>query len=68
MKFLKSLVAVVGIAFGSLFLAAQNAAAAIPTEVSTALSDAKSDGMSIAGLVLGVIIAIAALKYARRAL
>lgn len=49
-------------------LAAGHAMAAVPTEVSTALSDAKADGTSIAALVLGVIIAIAALKYARRAL
>lgn len=49
-------------------LVAGSAMAAVPTDVTTALSDAKSDGVSIAGLVLGVIIAIAALKYARRAL
>ncbi|MBN0609973.1 hypothetical protein JTM17_34265, partial [Pseudomonas aeruginosa] len=32
------------------------------------LADAKADGFAIGGVVLGVIIAIAAFKYIRRAL
>lgn len=49
-------------------LAAQQANAALPTGVTTALTDAQADGVEIAGIVLGVIIAIAAFKYLRRAL
>ncbi|MDZ4190412.1 MAG: major capsid protein [Pseudomonas sp.] len=49
-------------------LAAQQAHAALPTGVTTALTDAQADGVEIAGIVLGVIIAIAAFKYLRRAL
>lgn len=49
-------------------LAAQQAHAALPTGVTTALTDAQADGVEIAGIVLGVIIAIVAFKYLRRAL
>jgi hypothetical protein len=45
-----------------------SAFAAVPGDVTTALADAKSDGVNIAGTVLGVIIAIAAFKYIRKAL
>ncbi|UZR29440.1 major capsid protein [Methylococcus mesophilus] len=51
-----------------LTVAAGNAMAAVPTEVTTALSDAQTDGTKVAGLVLVVIIAIAAFKYIRKAL
>jgi len=44
------------------------ASAAIPAGVQTALDTAESDGVAIAGIVLGVIVAIAAFKYIRRAL
>ena len=49
-------------------LAMQQAHAALPAGVTTALTDAQTDGVEIAGIVLGVIIAIAAFKYLRRAL
>jgi len=44
------------------------ASAAVPAGVTTALSAAETDGVTIAGVVLGVIVAIAAFKYIRRAL
>lgn len=50
------------------FAAAGSAFAALPEGVETALSAAQTDGVAVAGLVLGVIIAIAAFKYIRRAL
>jgi nitrate reductase gamma subunit len=43
------------------------AQAAVPTEVTTALTDAKADAISVAGTVFGIIIAIAAFLYMRRA-
>lgn len=49
-------------------LAVQQAHAALPSGVTTALNDAEVDGVEVAGIVLGVIIAIAAFKYIRRAL
>jgi hypothetical protein len=42
--------------------------AAVPVEVTTALDDAKADGVTVAGVVLVVIIAIAAFKFIRKAL
>lgn len=42
--------------------------AALDAGVTDALTAAKTDGVAVAGLVLGVIIAIAAFKYIRRAL
>lgn len=56
------------IGLSSLALAPLSVMAAVPEGVTTALTDAKTDGVTIAGLVLGVIIAIAAFKYIRRAL
>ena len=47
---------------------AGSASAALPEGVTTALETAKTDGVQMAGIVLGVIIAIAAFKYLRRAL
>jgi hypothetical protein len=56
-------------AVGSLLtLTAGQAFAAVPLEVTTALDDAKADGVTVAGVVLVVIIAIAAFKFIRRAL
>ncbi|MBZ9666740.1 major capsid protein [Pseudomonas sp. LMG 31766] len=49
-------------------LAMQQAHAALPAGVTTALTDAQVDGVEVAGIVLGVIIAIAAFKFIRRAL
>lgn len=57
--------------FGSVLaagLAANQAFAAVPTEVTTALDEAKADGVTVAGVVLVVIIAIAAFKFIRKAL
>lgn len=42
--------------------------AALPTEVTTALTDAKADGLAVGVAVLVAIVAIYALKLARRAL
>lgn len=47
---------------------AMPAFAALPTEVTEALETAKTDGVAMAGIVLAVIIAIAAFKFIRRAL
>ncbi|WP_341781141.1 major capsid protein [Ectopseudomonas mendocina] len=49
-------------------LAVQQAHAALPEGVTVALEAAKTDGVEVAGIVLGVIIAIAAFKFIRRAL
>lgn len=49
-------------------LAMQQAHAALPAGVTDALSQAQLDGVEVAGIVLGVIIAIAAFKFIRRAL
>lgn len=49
-------------------LGIQQAHAALPAGVDTALEAAKTDGVEVAGIVLGVIIAIAAFKFIRRAL
>jgi len=49
-------------------VAAGSAFAALPEGVESALAAAQTDGVAVAGLVLGVIIAIAAFKYIRRAL
>ena len=50
------------------FMLAQQAYAALPTEAESALTEAQADGIKVAGIVLGIIIAIAAFKYIRRAL
>jgi hypothetical protein len=42
--------------------------AAVPEGVTSAMTDAKADALTIAGLVLVVIIAIAAFKYMRKAI
>lgn len=49
-------------------LSIQQAQAALGTDVTAALDAAKTDGVAIGGLVLAIIIAIAAFKYLRRAL
>lgn len=54
--------------FAFLSLMAGSAWAELPTEVTTALADAKTDGVTVAGLALVIVVAIAAFKYARRAL
>lgn len=47
---------------------ANQAHAALPADVTTALDTAQVDGVELAGIVLAIIIAIAAFKYIRRAL
>jgi uncharacterized membrane protein len=47
---------------------ATTAHAALDTDITSAMDLAKTDGVELAGLVLVVIIAIAAFKYIRRAL
>lgn len=47
---------------------AGSAFAALPEGVTEALETAKTDGVAMAGIVLAVIIAIAAFKFIRRAL
>jgi len=54
--------------FGLALVGLTSAYAAIPAGVQTALDTAETDGVAIAGIVLGVIVAIAAFKYIRRAL
>ncbi len=54
--------------FVALSTLAGSAMAAVPADVSTALTDAKADGVTVAGIVLGVIITIAAFKLIRKAL
>lgn len=51
-----------------LTLAAGNAMAEVPTEVSTALAAAKTDGVTVASAVLVAIVAIFAFKLMRRGL
>lgn len=48
-------------------IAAGNAFAALPTEVTTAVADGKADMLSMAGLMLAVFIALIAFKLIRRA-
>ncbi|HCL4259469.1 TPA: phage coat protein [Pseudomonas aeruginosa] len=57
-----------GVVLGSVGLLAVQAMAEVPAAATTALNDAQTDGVAIGGTVLGVIIAIAAFKYIRRAL
>lgn len=45
-----------------------NAFAAVPTEVSTELATAKTDAVSVAGLVITIVVAIAAFLFMRRAI
>ncbi|EMT5005238.1 hypothetical protein WMQ87_006327 [Pseudomonas aeruginosa] len=53
---------------GSVGLLAGQAMAEVPAAATTALTEAQADGVAVGGTVLGVIIAIAAFKYIRRAL
>lgn len=58
----------VGLAVAATGLGAQQAMAEVPLEVTAALDAAKEDGVTVAGVVLVVIISIAAFKFIRRAL
>lgn len=68
MQHLKTLRRSLGASAAVGLLAMQQAQAALPEGVTTAITDAQVDGTTLAGLVLAVIIAIAAFKYIRRAL
>lgn len=57
-----------GVFVATSVVAAGNAMAALDTTVSTAISEGKTDTLLLGGLVIGVIIAIAALKWLRKAL
>lgn len=68
MQQIKTLRRSLGAVAASGLLVVQQAYAALPAEAETALTDAQADGIKVAGIVLGIIIAIAAFKYIRRAL
>lgn len=68
MQKMKQLMVRGGVVLGSLGLLAGQAMAEVPAEATSALNTAKADGVAIGGVVLSVIIAIAAFKYIRRAL
>ncbi|OEC35176.1 Bacteriophage coat protein B [Pseudomonas cuatrocienegasensis] len=68
MQHIKTLRRSLGAVAATGLMVAQQAQAAIPTEAQAALDAAKEDGPAIAAIVLGIIIAIAAFKYIRRAL
>ncbi|ATH82093.1 hypothetical protein CO724_13370 [Ectopseudomonas mendocina] len=68
MQNLKTLRRSLGASAAAGLLAMQQAHAALPEGVTAALNTAKTDGVEVAGIVLGVIIAIAAFKFIRRAL
>lgn len=68
MQHLKTLRRSLGASAAVGLLAMQQAHAELPTGVTDALDGAKTDGVQVAGIVLGVIIAIAAFKFIRRAL
>lgn len=68
MQKMKQLMVRGGVVLGSLGLLAGQAMAEVPAEVTSSLNTAKADGVAVGGVVLGVIIAIAAFKYIRRAL
>jgi hypothetical protein len=62
MKILKKLIGTIALSMPVI------AFSAVPADVTTALATASTDGVTIAGVVLGVIVSIAAFKYIRRAL
>ena len=51
-----------------LALGAGSVHAAVPTTVTDALAAAETDSTTVAGLVIGIIVAIAAFRYMRRAI
>lgn len=53
---------------GSLLVAAGMAHADVPASVSTSISSGQTDAATVGGLVLGVIVAIAAFKWIRKAI
>jgi len=53
---------------GLVLMSSSNTFAALPKDVTDSLAAAKTDGVAVAGIVLGIIIAIVAFKYVRKAL
>lgn len=53
---------------GGLMLLASAVMAEVPAEVKTSLATAKTDSLEVAGLVLGIIVAIFAFMLMRRVL
>lgn len=49
-------------------LGASSVHAAVPTTVTDALAAAETDSTTVAALVIGIIVAIAAFRYMRRAI
>lgn len=68
MQHIQTLRRSLGAAAATGLMLVQQAHAALPAEAETSLTDAQVDGVKVAGIVLGIIIAIAAFKYIRRAL
>ena len=52
----------------ALSVASGSAFAAVPADVTTAITDMKADGLTVATAVLVAIIAIAAVKFLRKAM
>jgi hypothetical protein len=63
---MKKLAFVVGLV-GSSFALVDSANAALDPSITTAISNAGTDGATLGGLILAVIIGIAAFKWLRRA-
>lgn len=61
---LKKKIAAIGT---GLSVAAGNAFAAVPADVTTALADAKTDSLVVAAAVLGIVIAVAAFRFMKGA-
>ena len=57
-----------GVFVATSVVAAGSAMAALDPEVSSAVSDGKADALALGALVVAVIIAIAAIKWLRKAL
>ncbi|MCY1392147.1 Bacteriophage coat protein B [compost metagenome] len=68
MQIKRTLVRSLGAAAATGVLFAQQVYAEVPASASTAITEAGADAATIGGLVLVVIIGIAAFKYLRRAL
>lgn len=68
MNLIKTVKSASGVFVATSVVAAGNAMAALDTGVTTAISEGKTDTLLLGGLVIAVIIAIAALKWLRKAL
>jgi hypothetical protein len=65
---MKKLFGVVASLAAGLFAMVGTAMAEVPASVTTSLTDAKADGVEVAGIVIGIIVAIAAFGYMRKAI